>query len=246
MADDSAAAHDAALDAEGSLRASDLRVHENDTMLSSLLQHCPLPPPTMIRTVARVLGWNSSPRSKPARLPSELRAPRRLRISRNRFLPVALLVTLLLLASSTRFRQPAATTTKKPGSVLGRLPLAHLFGSTRANLGVNITFAAYLDQHFPQHTRLPTRRQPTRLWLTVSDETWVDSGTAALQVFVDNLNEERRAKFGGSSAKTALVVLCVDAECIEKCVERGMYCYGGFMYSRPKKVGRVEPGLELR
>lgn len=189
----------------------------------------------MLRTVGNLLGWSTPPPARP------LSGPRRLRIRTNRFLPIAFLLTVLfLVVSSQRARTPAtATTKKKPGSILARHSLGNLFGAPRADLGRNISFTAYLDQHFPQHTRLPKRRQPDRLWLTVSDETWVDSGTAALQVFVERLNEERRGKFGGTAARTSLVVLCVDAQCIEKCEERGMYCYGGFMYSKPKKVSSL-------
>lgn len=71
----------------------------------------------------------------------------------------------------------------------------------------------------------------------MSDEQWIDHGTAALQVFVDQrLNAERDVKNQVGLSETVLVILCVDEGCLRRCREKAMYCYGGFEFTRPKKV----------
>lgn len=116
--------------------------------------------------------------------------------------------------------------------------------------GYNTTFPAFLDAHFARPPRpsadptIPTRADTSpHIWLTQSDERWIHTGTATLALFVQRLNKERQARYGGRGEllrETALVVLCLDQICVERCKSlEGMYCYGGYKYSRPAQVSPV-------
>ena len=63
----------------------------------------------------------------------------------------------------------------------------------------------------------------------MADTAWVDTGAAALNEFVERLS-------GETGRKTRLVVLCLDEECVERCGRRGMWCYGGYQFTRPEQV----------
>ncbi|CEQ40294.1 SPOSA6832_01899 [Sporobolomyces salmonicolor] len=106
-----------------------------------------------------------------------------------------------------------------------------------------ITLTSYLASHFGD-TSLPLDRQP-HIWLTMADELWARTGTAALHTFVERLNAERKAKYGkrrGGVRDTKLVVMCLDEGCVEE-VGRykdeegrdagGGYAYDGFRFNRP-------------
>jgi len=105
------------------------------------------------------------------------------------------------------------------------------------------TLTQFIDSHFGSPD-LPQNEQPY-IWLTMADALWArEAGTQALHAFVEQLNSERRAKYGKSARETKLVVLCLDEECIDivgKYKDEygravGGYAYGGFMWSRPEKV----------
>ena len=105
------------------------------------------------------------------------------------------------------------------------------------------TLTQYLDSHFGSPT-LPQNEQPF-IWLTMADALWArEAGTQTLHAFVQQLNSERRAKYGSSVRETRLVVLCLDEECVDIVGKykdeygraAGGYAYGGFIWSRPEKV----------
>ncbi|KAK4048945.1 hypothetical protein OIV83_004501 [Microbotryomycetes sp. JL201] len=97
----------------------------------------------------------------------------------------------------------------------------------------------YLDSHFPVSTH--TGQSSTHVWLTLSDGHWMTTGTHALHTFAQRLNRERRAVYSNTQTRdTALVALCIDEQCVRNAEERGMYAYGGFQFTRPEKVSRVE------
>lgn len=132
----------------------------------------------------------------------------------------------------------------------------------------NETFAHYLLERFPPpaskfspaptsqysnsrmskflrlHDREEEKESAPHIWLTLSDKKWINTGTAALQQFLIQLNQERshpaskskQAGFHEEGRKTELVVLCLDEECVEACKLRGMFCYGGYQWSRPKQI----------
>lgn len=114
----------------------------------------------------------------------------------------------------------------------------------RATTGHNTSFVSYLDAHFPTTSKqglglgLFRRKELTpHVWLTMAGEAWVDTGTAALDVFVQRLNVEREIKYGvGVKRKTVLVVLCLDAGCVAACERRGLYGYYGYEHTRPEEV----------
>lgn len=89
----------------------------------------------------------------------------------------------------------------------------------------------------------------------MADSEWARTGTAAMHTFVQQLNAERRARYGtppDGVKETELVVLCLDKACIEV-VKRyknaygedagGGYAYGGFLHNRPEKVRLLLPGV---
>ncbi|GAA6002103.1 hypothetical protein JCM10207_003075 [Rhodosporidiobolus poonsookiae] len=100
----------------------------------------------------------------------------------------------------------------------------------RAVYGDNITFSAYLTHHFPSNPSAP------HLWITLADGYFAATGTANLEHFVRQLNDERRAKYGGKKRETRLVVLCLDVDCLMECDRRGMFAYGGFERTRPEQI----------
>lgn len=134
----------------------------------------------------------------------------------------------------------------------------------------NETFAHYLLERFPapppnsslalksksttsrfskylQLSNQVEEREPApHIWLTLSDKKWINTGTAALQQFLIQLNQERshqasKSKIKGArrhdlERRTELVVLCLDEECVQACKLRGMFCYGGYQWSRPKQI----------
>lgn len=106
-----------------------------------------------------------------------------------------------------------------------------------ASVGRNETLTQFLDARWP---RTPAALADPHLWLTISSKGYIDEGTAALGVFVERLNVERgtAARAGGGSVEreTAMVVLCLDDVCLERCEARGLWCYGGYRWNRPEQV----------
>lgn len=75
------------------------------------------------------------------------------------------------------------------------------------------------------------------IWLTLSDSYWAETGVLALHTFVERLNVERRAAGRDKDGReTKLVVLCLNEECMRTCEAKGLWAYGGFIWSRPPKV----------
>ncbi|GJN87480.1 hypothetical protein Rhopal_000429-T1 [Rhodotorula paludigena] len=101
-------------------------------------------------------------------------------------------------------------------------------------MGDDLTFADYLDSHFPLG-----KRQSPLLWITLADSLFADTGAANLHTFVEQLNSERRTRYFGWKPDTKLVVLCLDENCVQKCAERGMYAYGGYERTRPEQILRA-------
>ena len=114
----------------------------------------------------------------------------------------------------------------------------------RAVLGRDQSFASYLDARFPlvpdlaetMDTLPDGSKMGPHVWLTMADEAWVQSGARALDVFVRALNAERRAKYGEMARETVVVTLCLDEACLEECENAGMYCYGGYTFTKPPLV----------
>ncbi|GAA5855419.1 hypothetical protein JCM8547_007819 [Rhodosporidiobolus lusitaniae] len=102
----------------------------------------------------------------------------------------------------------------------------------RAVLGEDISFTDYLDAHFP----VSSSGDEPYVWITLADRLFAATGAANMDVFVRQLNEERRVKYGGRKKETRLVTLCLDRECVEECDRRGMYAYGGFERTRPEQI----------
>ncbi|GAA5855412.1 hypothetical protein JCM8547_007816 [Rhodosporidiobolus lusitaniae] len=105
----------------------------------------------------------------------------------------------------------------------------------RAVHGDNLSFTEYLDYHFPLSMFSSLGDEPY-VWITLADRLFAATGAANMDVFVRQLNEERRVKYGGRKKETRLVTLCLDRECVEECDRRGMYAYGGFERTRPEQI----------
>ncbi|GAA6031693.1 hypothetical protein JCM8097_001937 [Rhodosporidiobolus ruineniae] len=103
----------------------------------------------------------------------------------------------------------------------------------RAVLGTEISFIEYLNTHFPPS--FVGNKQP-HIWITLADQFFAETGAANLHHFVEQLNAERRVKYGGEKRETRLVVLCLDERCVETSARRGMYTYGGFESRRPEQI----------
>ncbi|GAA6002306.1 uncharacterized protein JCM10292_006593 [Rhodotorula paludigena] len=101
----------------------------------------------------------------------------------------------------------------------------------KASFGDDLTFTEYLDAHFPQ-----TARYPPHLWLTLSDKAFAGTAIANLDAFVDQLNSERRVRYGRDTRETRLVVLCIFKDCVEEAERRGLYAYGGYQRTRPEII----------
>ncbi|GAA5898452.1 hypothetical protein JCM5296_000436 [Sporobolomyces johnsonii] len=104
----------------------------------------------------------------------------------------------------------------------------------KASYGVNVSFTDYLEAHFPLSTTFEHRRP--HIWITLADSLFARTGAANLHQFVNQLNVERRVKYGWRTKETRLVTLCLDEECVEECGRRGMYAYGGFEQHRPRQI----------
>ncbi|BGP47753.1 hypothetical protein JCM10450v2_003618 [Rhodotorula kratochvilovae] len=110
----------------------------------------------------------------------------------------------------------------------------------------SVSLSSYLSSHFGPPT-LPLAKQP-HVWLTMADALWARTGTAALHAFVERLNVERRARYGGRKGgvrDTKLVVMCLDEGCVEEVAKYtdaygrdagGGYAYAGFKWNRPDKI----------
>lgn len=110
---------------------------------------------------------------------------------------------------------------------------------SKAIYGANITFSQYLDYHFAPVAGLDSTATGPHIWLTTSTQDLLDTSTLALHLFIQSLNLERKAA-SAKNAKpvrdTALVVLCEDQICVERCRQRGLYCYGGYKFTRPDRM----------
>ncbi|BGP55110.1 hypothetical protein JCM8202v2_002705 [Rhodotorula sphaerocarpa] len=135
---------------------------------------------------------------------------------------------------------PVIVTTAADGTLKADL-FAPIDGSDSHNASVSLR--SYLDSHFGSPAT-----SPYHVWITMADAKWAGTGTAALYHFIEQLNEERRLVYGsrpGGVKDTKLVVLCLDAACIDE-VKRykdvhghyrgGGYAYGGYMHNRPEKL----------
>ncbi|BGP14650.1 hypothetical protein JCM10213v2_002599 [Rhodosporidiobolus nylandii] len=112
-----------------------------------------------------------------------------------------------------------------------------LFSSTpplpRAVRGDKLSFTDYLDYHFPLSS---APSEVPHIWISLADIVFAKTGAAVMHNFVQQLNEEREAKYGGAKRETRLVVLCLDEECVEECDRRGIWAYGGFERTRPEQI----------
>lgn len=121
-------------------------------------------------------------------------------------------------------------------------------GQGRSVYGYNSTFSDFLDDHFKRPPRKLTAAEigsglvqeedtSPHIWLTQSDQRWINTGTSTLALFIQRLNFERLDRYN-SPRPTALVVLCLDQICIERCKNSQipMYCYGGYKYTRPPQM----------
>ncbi|GAA6050797.1 hypothetical protein JCM3770_001651 [Rhodotorula araucariae] len=172
-----------------------------------------------------------SPRS--SWVPAEVRERRHRRV-----LPivgVALCLLILLHTILPSAAPPTAGSGERTGTRWTRL---FSFGSRRvprATLAADLSFSDYLDAHFP-HPK--TRPQP-HLWITLADSLFARTGAANLHAFVQQLNDERRAKYGKRTRETRVITLCLDEACVDECARRGMYAYGGFERQRPEQILRA-------
>ncbi|GAA5834791.1 hypothetical protein JCM11251_003663 [Rhodosporidiobolus azoricus] len=126
-------------------------------------------------------------------------------------------------------------------------PRAGLFrppaGSTTSDPSVSLN--QYLDSHFGPPSTSP---YSPHVWITMADQLWARTGTAALHTFIERLNAERRAKYGkrkGGVRDTRLVVLCLDEGCVDEVAKYkdvhgrdagGGYAYAGYKWNRPDKI----------
>ena len=120
-----------------------------------------------------------------------------------------------------------------------------------------LTLTEYLDFHFPEHDgrmrdampllgwAVPSlgnkykRAGKSYVWLTLADDRWLDQGTTTMARFVDQLNDEHAKLPPEQRRHTALVTLCLNDECVAKCDEHDLYCYGGFEHTRPAPMLRA-------
>lgn len=122
-------------------------------------------------------------------------------------------------------------------------PRAGLFAPLAGFAEPSVSLRSYLDSHFG-----PSSSSRYHVWVTMADAGWARTGTAAMHAFIEQLNAERRVRYGrrtGGAKETRLVVLCLDEECIDV-VGRyrnaygkdagGGYAYGGYLHNRPEKV----------
>lgn len=111
----------------------------------------------------------------------------------------------------------------------------------RAIPGTTYTFSTYLEFHFPLHATQELHdtsvesthaRSSPQIVLTIADSQWLDTATAALQLSLATINRQREAR---PQRPVQLVVLTLDDGALQKCRERGMYCYGGYRGMVPVK-----------
>lgn len=136
-----------------------------------------------------------------------------------------------------------SATPSEPKEAPDGTPRAGLFAPLAGSTEPSVSLRAYFDSHFgrPSSSRY-------HVWVTMADAGWARTGSAAMHSFVEQLNAERRVRYGqrtGGVKETRLVVLCLDEECIDV-VGRyknaygedagGGYAYGGYLHNRPEKV----------
>ncbi|SCV67230.1 BQ2448_5876 [Microbotryum intermedium] len=115
----------------------------------------------------------------------------------------------------------------------------------RAYLGPK-SLTEYLDAHFPLSSS--SDPQP-HLWLTLADAYWSTTGAAALNDFVERMNQERwinavRFQGGVKHARrtyrdTVVLTLCLDGACMEEMGKMDRYAFGG-VATWPKLAGLIE------
>lgn len=114
----------------------------------------------------------------------------------------------------------------------------------RSITGQDESLSSFLDARFPlvpdlaeTLTVMPDGSQMgPHLWITMADRSWVKTGALALHTFVQALNRERSLRYGPKTRETVVVTLCLEKWCLEECENQGMYCYGGFTFSKPPLV----------
>ncbi|GAA5880643.1 hypothetical protein JCM3774_000562 [Rhodotorula dairenensis] len=227
--------------------------------------------PERWRTYSAVpTSWHSAPTASPGAAAGRTSPPLeeysalrhvKSQMSRSRKVVLALAVAGLVISAPFIFRLEARAPFGSPAShaswsvsstkagvrteAADGTPRAGLFsplaGSTDNEPSVSLR--SFLDSHFG-----PPASSPYHVWVTMADSGWARSGTAAMHTFIEQLNAERRARYGkrsGGVKETRLVVLCLDEGCIE-IVRRykdargqdagGGYAYGGFLHNRPEKI----------
>ncbi|GAA5901629.1 hypothetical protein JCM6882_006028 [Rhodosporidiobolus microsporus] len=109
----------------------------------------------------------------------------------------------------------------------------------------SVSLNQFLDSHFGPPS---SSSSSPHVWITMADQLWARTGTAALHTFVERLNAERRAKYGkrkGGVRDTRLVVLCLDEGCVDEVAKYkdvhgrdagGGYAYAGYKWNRPDKI----------
>ncbi|KDE05061.1 hypothetical protein MVLG_04502 [Microbotryum lychnidis-dioicae p1A1 Lamole] len=141
-------------------------------------------------------------------------------------------------SSAARVQAVAAAASSGPPKRIAPPPPFNL----RAYSGPG-SLTEYLEAHFPLSS---TSDPQPHLWLTLADSFWSTSGAAALNEFVDRLNQDRwveqvRSKGGVRQAKrsfreTVVLTLCLDEKCVESMEEMERYAFGGFIHNRPDKI----------
>lgn len=136
-----------------------------------------------------------------------------------------------------------STAPSEPKEAPDGTPRAGLFAPLAGSAEPSVSLRSYLNSHFG-----PSSSSRYHVWVTMADAGWARTGSAAMHAFIEQLNAERRVRYGrrtGGAKETRLVVLCLDEECIDV-VGRyknaygtdagGGYAYGGYLHNRPEKV----------
>lgn len=136
-----------------------------------------------------------------------------------------------------------STAPSEPKEAPDGTPRAGLFAPLAGSTEPSVSLRAYLDSQFG-----PPSSSRYHVWITMADARWARTGSAAMHAFLEQLNAERRVRYGrrtGGAKETRLVVLCLDEECIDVVGQYknaygkdagGGYAYGGYLHNRPEKV----------
>lgn len=139
-------------------------------------------------------------------------------------------------SSSSSSAAAIAASSVPPKRIAPQAPFVRAYPGPRS-------LTEYLEAHFPLSS---TSEPQPHLWLTLADSYWSTTGAAALNEFVDRLNQERWVEevrtrggvkeAGRSFRDTVVLTLCLDEKCMEEMGEMDRYAFGGYMHNRPEKV----------